>query len=55
MNTFQEKYEIINFENGVYTVKSKDNVSDDFNKDEEIQEETTIEINGQIYKIIPIE
>ena len=24
MNAFQEKYEIINFENGVYTVKPKD-------------------------------
>lgn len=55
MNVFQEKYEIINFENGVYTVKSKGNVPDDFNKNENIQEENTTEINGQIYKITPIE
>lgn len=54
MNVFQEKYEIINFENGVYTVKSKGNVPDDFNKNENIQEENTTEINGQIYKITPI-
>lgn len=32
MNEFYRRYEIINFENGVYTVKSKGNVSDDFNK-----------------------
>lgn len=55
MNVFQEKYEIINFENGVYTVKSKGNVPDNFNNDENIQEENTTEINGQIYKITPIE
>lgn len=54
MNVFQEKYEIINFENGVYTVKSKGN-DGDFNNDENIQEESTIEINGQIYKITTIE
>lgn len=28
MNAFQEKYEIINFENGAYTVKSKGNGED---------------------------
>lgn len=39
MNVFQEKYEIINFENGVYTVKSKGN-DGDFNNDENIQEES---------------
>ena len=56
MNVFQSKYDIIDYNNGVYTVKPKDSVPQpSLNTHKETTEETTIEINGQIYKITPIE
>lgn len=56
MNEFQSRYEIIDFDNGVYTVKPKDNVPQQpISAQEENTEEVTTEINGKIYKIIPIE
>lgn len=56
MNVFQSKYDIIDYNNGVYTVKPKDSVPQpSLNTHKETTEETTTEINGQVYKIIPIE
>lgn len=56
MNAFQEKYEIINFENGVYTVKPKDCVPQpSLNTHKETTEEATTKIDGKIYKITQIE
>lgn len=56
MNEFQSKYDIIDYDNGVYTVKPKDNVpKPPVNTHKETTEESTIEIDGKIYKITPIE
>ncbi len=56
MNEFQSKYNIIDYDNGVYTVKSKDNVPQpSFNTHKETTEEATTQIDGKIYKITPIE
>ena len=56
MNVFQSKYDIIDYDNGVYTVKPKDNVPQpSFNTHKEITEEATTQIDGKIYKITPIE
>lgn len=56
MNVFQSKYDIIDYNNGVYTVKPKDSVPQPpLNTHKETTEEATTEIDGKIYKITPIE
>ena len=56
MNEFQSKYDIIDYNDGVYTVKPKDNISQSSsNFQEKTTYESTTEINGKVYKIIPIE
>lgn len=56
MNVFQSKYDIIDYNNGVYTVKPKDSVPQPpLNTRKETTEEATTEIDGKIYKITPIE
>lgn len=56
MNVFHNKYDIIDYNNGVYTVKPKDSVPQPpLNIHKETTEEATTKIDGQIYKITPIE
>ncbi len=56
MNEFQSKYDIIDYNDGVYTVKPKGNISQSSsNFQEKTTYESTTEINGKVYKIIPIE
>lgn len=56
MNVFQSKYDIIDYNNGVYTVKPKDSVPQPpLNIHKETAEEATTKIDGKIYKITPIE
>jgi len=55
MNEFQNRYNIIDFENGIYTVKPKDDVPQQtVSIQEESTAEMTTEIDGKVYKIIPI-
>lgn len=55
MNEFQRRYDIVDFENGVYTIKFKDNAPQLSDTHNEATEEATTEINGKVYIITPIE